>query len=251
MPTDKRATVSCIIPARNESGYLKELITEVLEIRQISEIVIVEGGSSDNTWEVIQEIQRAHPSVITALQQSGTGKFNAVLCGAATIRADYVLIWDADGTVSPTDTLSVINLALQTQSPVIGNRLKGSIAPGAMRFANYMGNWLFAFAWAPILKFKMTDMLCGTKIFPTSILTELPKGLIDADPYGDFALVAFSRLKGLDVLSIPVDYKARVYGTTNIKRWSGGIALLLCTIRVYFLITNSLWESKVKKIQNS
>jgi glycosyltransferase involved in cell wall biosynthesis len=213
--------------------------------------VIVEGGSSDNTWEVIQEIQRAHPTLITALQQSGTGKFDAVLCGAAIVSTDFVLIWDADGTVSPVDTLAVINLAIKTNNPVIGNRLKGSIAPNAMRFANYIGNWLFAFAWAPILKFKITDMLCGTKIFPTSILIDLPKGLIDADPYGDFALVAFSRLRGLDVHSIPVDYEARVYGSTNIKRWSGGIALLICTIRVYFLIINASFKSRLVKNQNS
>jgi glycosyltransferase involved in cell wall biosynthesis len=251
MLSDQKITISCIVPARNESGHLLELINEILGIEQISNIVIVEGGSSDNTWEVIKEIQRTHPILITAIQQNGTGKFNAVLCGAAIVSTDYVLIWDADRSISPKDTLSVINLAIQTQNPVIGNRLKGTIAPGAMRFANYVGNWLFAIAWAPLLKFKITDMLCGTKIFPTTILTDLPTSLINADPYGDFALVAYSRIMGMDVLSIPVDYKARVYGYTNIRRWSGGMALLLCTLRVYFLILRSLLTSKVVKLQKS
>ncbi len=156
-----------------------------------------------------------------------------MLFGSKICTSDLILIWDADGTVSSLDTLRIIKLAQETGLPVIGDRLRGNIAKGAMQIANWFGNWFFAVMWSPIIRSKPTDMLCGTKIFPRFIFSELPKWLIKNDPYGDFALVAFARSKNLRILSCIVDYSARSYGVTNISRWSGGVALFKTTIKVY------------------
>jgi glycosyltransferase involved in cell wall biosynthesis len=171
---------------------------------------------------------------VKILQQSKRGKFNAVLEGASIAKGKMILIWDADGTVSSFDTIRIIELAFDTKGPVIGNRLRGTIAPGAMRRANFLGNWVFAFMWSPILLDTPKDMLCGTKIFDIETFTHLPRWLINADPYGDFALVAFAKSRGLRIQSLPVDYHSRKYGETNIHRWSGGYALLKCTFKIYY-----------------
>ena len=143
------------------------------------------------------------------------------------------MIWDADGTVSLSDTKKIIDLSLLSGNPVIGDRLRGKIAKDAMQIANWFGNWFFALLWSPIIRSKPTDMLCGTKIFPSYVFKNLPDWLRKHDPYGDFALVAFARTKGLKVLSCIVDYNARSYGVTNINRWSGALQLLETTIKVY------------------
>jgi glycosyltransferase involved in cell wall biosynthesis len=233
MNEEKCPLISCIVPARNEGGHLEKLIIQILSIPTIAEVIIVEGGSSDDTWEIAQQLERKFVKKVRTLQQTGKGKFNAVLDGAACASGKLILIWDADGTVSSSDTEKIIHLSLQTSGPVIGNRLRGNIAPGAMQKANWLGNWIFAFLWAPILGDSPADMLCGTKIFEAETFTKLPTWLRNADPYGDFALVAFARVQNRKVRTVPVDYSARTYGTTNIHRWSGGCALLLCTMKIY------------------
>ena len=227
-------TLGCIIPARNEGGHLTSVVSQAASIANISEIIIIEGGSTDNTWQIAQEIQNEFPTKVKIAQQQGKGKFDAVLFGSRICTTDLILIWDADGTVSLDDTLRIITMAQETGSAVIGDRLRGNISKDAMQRANWFGNWFFALIWSPIIRSKPTDMLCGTKIFPRFIFSELPTWLIKNDPYGDFALVAFTRSKNIKVLSCVVDYRARSYGVTNINRWSGGVELLKTTIKVYF-----------------
>jgi len=226
-------TLGCIVPARNESGHLVSVIEQIMSIEVISEIIIIEGGSSDDTWEVAKQIQKKYPNKVKINQQLGKGKFDAVLFGSKMCISDLILIWDADGTVPLNDTKKIIDLSLESGEPVIGDRLRGNIAKDAMRLANWFGNWIFAVLWSPILNSKPTDMLCGTKIFPKSVFSELPEWLIKNDPYGDFSLVAFARAKGFRVKSCVVDYRARSYGVTNISRWTGAVQLLKTTIKVY------------------
>lgn len=219
------------------------VVDQALGINEITEIIIIEGGSSDNTWEVAQQIQQSNPQRVRILQQKGKGKFNAVLEGSKICSTDLILIWDADGTVPLIDTKKIIKIALNSGQPVIGDRLRGKIAKGAMQTANWFGNWFFAILWSPILRKKPTDMLCGTKIFPADIFREMPKWLIKHDPYGDFALVAFARARDLKISSSVVDYNARSYGVTNINRWSGAIQLFETTVKVYTgFATNKLFK---------
>ena len=225
--------ISCIVPARNEAGHLEALINEVISVPDVLDIIIVEGGSTDETWDQAVKLAAKDPDRIRAFKHTGKGKFDAVQLGASVARFHFLLIWDADGTVPLECTKKVIRHALTTGLPTIGDRLRGEIEPDAMRFANWIGNWVFAILWSPILGIKPTDMLCGTKIVPTAIVKEIPKWLLKLDPYGDFALMATTRYNSYPITPIVVDYKARTYGSTNIHRWSGGFRLLYTTFRVY------------------
>ena len=243
---NKKATVCCVVPARNESGHLKDVLRNILSVSEIDEIVIVEGGSTDDTWEVAKSLAATHPEMIKTYKQSGKGKFNAVMEGALVSTSNLVLIWDADGTVPLEDSQRVISRSINTSKPAMGDRLRGKIEPGAMQKANWIANWGFAVLWAPILRDKPRDMLCGTKIFPREIFTEMPPWLIEADPYGDFALVGHARLRRLKIESCIVNYGARTYGQTNIHRWSGGAQLLKATIRIYWMLIS---KRKLTKIE--
>ena len=221
------------MPARNEEGHLEPLIEVILRVNQIKEIIVIEGGSSDNTWKEVLRLKEKFPTKIIALQQSGRGKFDAVMQGAQQSKFSFILIWDADATVSEVDTKSIIELAERERVAVVGDRLRGFMEPGAMQIANKIGNWLFATAWSFILRSKPSDMLCGTKIFPRQVFIDIPKSYLRKDPFGDFALVLNARRLNVDVKSYVVDYRARKYGTTNIKRWSAGVQLLRMTIFAY------------------
>ena len=246
-PSLKHKTVCCVVPARNESGPLNDVLDNVLSVSEINEIIIIEGGSSDNTWEVAEKLALKHPEKIKVFKQSGKGKFNAVMEGAIASTSSLILIWDADGTVPLEDSRRVVTQSLSTERPAMGDRLRGRIEPGAMQAANWIANWGFAILWAPILKDLPRDMLCGTKIFPREIFTEMPKWLVAADPYGDFALVGHARLKKMKIESCVVNYGARTYGQTNIHRWSGGVQLLSATWKIYLMLIKSRYPSKESK----
>lgn len=228
--------ITCVIPARNEAGHLEQLISEILTIPLIREIIIVEGGSTDETWAYAQKLARDYPDVIRAMQQSGAGKFDAVLCGSTRATQDLLIIWDADCTISSSDTFKMINEAMFSGGVVFGDRLRGRMSRGAMRPANFLGNWLFALAWMPLIRQKPHDMLCGTKIFPTEVLHDMPTDFLEHDPYGDFAIVLNSIRLNYEIRFVTVNYAARSYGQTNIQRWSGGFSLLRMTIYAYKLI---------------
>lgn len=225
--------ISCIVPARNEQGHLRTVIAEIRRVKEISEIFIVEGGSTDGTLNEAKALAVEFPELIRVAVQEGNGKFNAVRLGAELCREPLIIIWDADGTVSLESTESLISLALTSGSSVIGDRLRGEIERGAMFKANYLGNWFFAFLWVPLMKGRVVDLLCGTKIFTRDVYLSIPEGVARHDPYGDFTLLLAARLIRQDVLSLPVSYRKRRYGETNIHRWSGGLQLLWVTILAY------------------
>ena len=230
-----KRSLGCVVPARNEAGHLEAVIAHILKHPKISRIVICEGGSTDDTWGVAQAICAKYPQKMLLIKQSGTGKANAVLEAAQFCKTDLILIWDADGTVSNADTERIIEMAVKHSGGAIVDRLRGNMAKGSMRFANLIGNWCFAFMWSPLTGRKPSDMLCGTKVFPSEVFLDLPQSFSKYDPYGDFALMATALRKGFIVNSVVVDYDARTYGQSNIHRWSGGMQLLRFTLLVYFM----------------
>ncbi len=227
------SSISCLVPARNEAGHLRIVISHVLQISDISEIIIIEGGSTDDTFKVAKDLETEFPNLVRTIKQTGIGKFNAVLDGAKLSTGELVMIWDADGTISLNESRRIIQVAKEKSGAAMGDRLRGTMAPGSMMRANKVGNWVFALLWCPILNWRIQDLLCGTKIFPRQVFESLPGKYIRFDPYGDFALLANARNLGIKIASVTVDYDARSYGKTNIHRWTGGWLLLRFTLKVY------------------
>jgi glycosyltransferase involved in cell wall biosynthesis len=217
------------VPARNEAGHLKTLIESISSVAQIDKIVIVEGGSTDDTFEIATQIASQQPERITCLKQSGKGKFNAVLEGVKSQNTEFSMIWDADGTVPVSASILIIKKALAEQCFSMGDRLRGRIEPGAMQIANKIGNWIFAILWAPIIKRRPTDIFCGTKVGPTEVFKKVLPEMISRDPYGDISLLLSARLLGVAINPVTVDYNSRVYGESKMRRWKMGYVFLKLT----------------------
>ena len=230
---NKSKVVSCVIPARNESGHLDQIVKGISAVTEIDYIVIVEGGSTDRTYEIASKLAEREPKKVFCLKQSKKGKFNAVLEGSNYIKSDFVVVWDADGTVPIHSAQKLIRNALKNDSLTIGDRLRGKIEVGAMQKANKVGNWAFALFWAPILKSKPTDIFCGTKVGPSVVFRKIPEYFGQNDPYGDIALLISARLLSVPIQSLPVDYTARIYGESKMRRWFMGVIFLKLTLYSY------------------
>jgi hypothetical protein len=229
-----RPSVSVVVPARNERGNIAGIVDRIPAMGPEDEIIFVEGHSSDGTWEEIEAVVARYPQRrIRALKQPGRGKGDAVRAGFDLARCELLMILDADLTVPPEELPKFYNaLASGLGEFVNGSRLVYPMEREAMRFANMMGNKFFALAFSYLLGQPLKDTLCGTKVLSRRHYQQIAAARLyfgDFDPFGDFDLLFGAAKLGLRFVEIPVRYRERTYGTTNIHRWSHGWLLLRMT----------------------
>jgi len=228
----RRASVSVIIPTRNEAGNVAAALERTPVMGSGTEVIFVEGHSSDDTWGTIQtEMKRySGPLKLSAYQQTGKGKGDAVRLGFAKATGDVLMILDADLTMPPEELPSFYDvIASGLGDYVQGTRLVYPMEPGAMRFFNKLGNLAFSQLFTYLLQQPIKDTLCGTKVLWRRDYERIAAARSyfgDFDPFGDFDLIFGAARLNLKIVEIPVRYRERTYGTTNIDRWRHGVLLL-------------------------
>ena len=238
-------SVSVIVPARNEAGNIENAVLRLPVMGPDDELIFVEGNSSDNTWEKIQEVQKKYGSSrrLIIAQQTGKGKGDAVRKGFSLASKDILMILDADLTVPPEDLPKFYDAIVSGHGEFInGSRLVYPMEGQAMRFLNMLTNKFFAMAFSFVLGQHFKDTLCGTKVLTRRQYTRLAehrKFFGEFDPFGDFDLLFGAARLGLKIVEVPIRYRDRVYGTTNISRWRHGFLLLkmllFAALRIRFI----------------
>ena len=223
--------VSVIVAARNESGHIDELLERIPEMGAGTEIIFVEGNSTDDTYEAIQRAIVQNPQRNCKLfKQPGKGKGDAVRTGFAAATGSVLMILDADITVPPEDLPRFYSLMADGSAEFVnGVRLVYPMEGNAMRFANLIGNKFFSWAFSWLLGQPIRDTLCGTKVLWKEDYERIVANRAyfgDFDPFGDFDLLFGAAKLNLKILEVPIRYRARRYGETNISRWSHGWLLL-------------------------
>ena len=224
-------SVSIIIPARNEKGNIEDAIIRTPKFGKSQEFIFVEGGSHDGTYEEILRVQGKYKNFnIIVMKQSGKGKGNAVREGFEKGSGDILMILDADLTVPPED-LSKFYSALQKNHGefINGCRLVYQMEKQSMRFLNLLANKFFSLFFTFILGQRLKDTLCGTKVLFKKDYEKIKANreyFGDFDPFGDFDLLFGASKLGLKILDLPVRYKERKYGSTQIRRFAHGWLLL-------------------------
>ena len=162
----KNPTVSVVVAARNESGHIAELMARIPEMGGGTEIIFVEGNSSDDTYQVIENSIASYPiRNCKLLKQPGKGKGDAVRAGFEVANGDILMILDADITVPPEDLPRFFELMAEGAAEFVnGVRLVYPMEDEAMRFANLIGNKFFSWAFSWLLGQPIRDTLCGTKV---------------------------------------------------------------------------------------
>ncbi len=232
----KNPSVSIVVAARNEEGNIKNILDRIPKMGPDDELIFVEGNSTDNTWNKILELSKQYsPKLnIKTAQQDGKGKGDAVRKGFSLASKEILMILDADLTVPPEDLPRFYNAIKDGKGEFInGSRLVYPMEKEAMRFFNLLGNKFFALAFSYVLGQKFKDTLCGTKVISRENYKKLEKNrnyFGDFDPFGDFDLIFGAARMGLKIVEVPIIYRERTYGTTNISRWKHGVILLAMLI---------------------
>src|SRR6185295_1678881 len=114
----RRASVTVVVPARNEAGNVQAAIDRTPVMGKATELVFVEGGSKDGTWVAIQQAMRRYdgPLTLRAFQQTGKGQGDAVRLASAHAKGDLLMILDADLTVPPEDVPGFYDILARGQA---------------------------------------------------------------------------------------------------------------------------------------
>ena len=222
---------SVVIPARNEAGNIEEAVRRTPEMGQGTEIIFIEGHSADDTWGEIQRVMAKFPGRnIKALRQQSRGKGGAVREAFAAATGDLLFILDADLTMPPEELPKFYEAARSgTAEFVNGVRLVYPMEEQAMQFLNMIANKAFGLSFSWLLGQKLKDTLCGTKVLFREDYEAIARNRSyfgDFDPFGDFDLLFGAAKLNLRMIDLPIRYRARTYGKTNIHRWSHGWLLL-------------------------
>jgi len=232
----EKPSISIIVPARNEAGTIEKIVKELPELGLSTEIIFIEGNSTDNTFAEITRVAEKYKGKrkIKYAKQGGRGKGDAVRLGFNIADGDILTIYDADMTVPPFEMERFYRAIVENKADFInGSRLVYPLEKDSMRVLNFFGNKFFSFAFSSILGQSLKDTLCGTKVIWKKDYEDLKRNRAffgDFDPFGDFDLLFGAAKLNLKIIDLPIHYKERVYGQTNISRWRHGWLLLKMTL---------------------
>jgi SAM-dependent methyltransferase len=228
-----RHSVSVVIPCRNERGNIESAVTRMPRMGHSTEMIFVDGNSTDGTAAEIERVARIHADrwpVRLLHQGDGTGKGDAVRKGFAAATGDVLMILDADLTVPPEDLPKFFDALTMGKGEFInGTRLVYPMERQAMRTLNLLGNKFFSLAFTWLLEQRFRDTLCGTKVLFRRDYERIAANrhyFGDFDPFGDFDLIFGASRLNLKIVEVPVRYRERTYGVTNISRFRHGWLLL-------------------------
>lgn len=233
-----KPSVTVVVPARNERGNIENAVKRLPDFGNDVpvEVIYVEGHSKDGTWEEIQRVQKAYDGqgmTVRAMQQTGVGKVDASRLGLGAAKNDLLMILDADLTMPPEMLRRYYDAFCSSYADFInGSRLVYPMEGQAMRTLNKFGNKFFAKVLSMLLDTKLTDTLCGTKVFLRKDFERIVawrQDFGDVDPFGDFELLFPAAELGLGIIDIPIKYRDREYGSTQIHRFRHGAILLKMT----------------------
>jgi len=236
-------SASVVIPCRNEKGNIRNALERLPLFTKNIEIIFIEGNSQDGTWEEVKKVIKDKKFIkkgfkMKAFQQKGIGKADAVFYAFEKASNDVLIILDGDLTVSPEDIPKFWKKIASGEAEYInGSRLIYPMENEAMRFLNYIANKFFSILFTWLLGQRYTDTLCGTKVIRKKHYiraTRRNEEFGDFDPFGDFFIIFGAARLNLKMLEVPIRYRAREYGETQISRFSHGLLLIKMVIFAFF-----------------
>lgn len=224
-------TVTVLSAVRNERGNIAPIVERMPMMGNGTELLFIEGHSSDGTWEEIQHISAAYhgPLKIRGLKQTGKGKANALHEGMAQSSGDIVMIYDGDLTMDPRDLPKLYDVLAEGRAEFVNaSRVVYPMREGAMRFLNLIGNRCFSILFTWLFSQHLRDVLS-----PVKAMYRKEYGAVTTrmDPFGDFDFFLGAARVQLKMREVPVRYLERTYGVTKIRRFHHAWLLLKMCFR--------------------
>ena len=237
-PPEKKPSVTVCVPCKNEEENIDGLVARIPAMGSATEIIFVDDQSTDATAGKVNAHLGAQPDgrVVRLVTGPGAGKGAACRAGFADAKNDILMILDADMTVMPEALPDFYEALVSGRGEFVnGSRLVYPMEDEAMRFANIVGNRVFAMIFSFVLSQPVKDTLCGTKViwrrdYPK--ICEAREHFGGVDVWGDYDWIFGAARHNLKLVELPVYYRERRAGVTKMTRRlrNGVIMLRMCWV---------------------
>ena len=243
---NEKLKVSFIIPCKNEENNIKTFEKEIRNNNQSYEYLFGDDNSSDNTIQEIDKLsEKLSKYKIIKYNGPGVCKSENVYKGIDLSSGDIIVIYDADLTVSFKDIEFSINVLKETNTDFINcTRMIYPQKDGAMKFNNFIGNSFFASLFSLLFKKKITDTLCGTKIFYKKDWIKIKQDISKwgvKDLWGDFDLLISAYKNNLKITEVPVTYYERKENETKMT------SVISNALRMLYIVLAAYYKLRMKR----
>jgi len=225
--------LAVVVPVYNEAATVADVVKTVLAQPLVQELIVVDDGSSDGTWESLQPLAKSDGRVKLLRHDQNQGKGAALRTALAQVTAPLVLVQDADLEYDPGEYSLLINPILTGKADVVfGSRFMGSSAHRVLYFWHSLGNRILTTFCNMATNLNLTDMEAGFKAFRREVIQKIK---IQENRFGfEPEIVAkVSRLK-VRIYEVAISYYGRTYAEGKKVGWRDGVSALRCIIKYNF-----------------
>ena len=212
------ATVSLVVPALNEARNIAWVLERIPAC--VDEVILVDGDSTDATVPMAQHCLPA----VRNVRQSGRGKGNALRTGFLEAKGDYVVMMDADGSMSPEEIPHFVHFLDHGYDFVKGSRFIAGGGSLDITFIRKMGNQVLLLAANRLYHACLTDLCYGFCAFRRSFLDQLD--LHAAGFEIEAEMIVHALRSGLRIAEVPSLELPRRSGASNLHAISDGRRVL-------------------------
>jgi glycosyltransferase involved in cell wall biosynthesis len=228
-------TLCVVMPVYNEETTVETVIRKILQQPDVAELVVVDDGSNDGTWEILNKLQQEGSLPETrALRllrhEINLGKGAALRTAIALATAPLVVVQDADLEYDPEEYGALIDPIGKGQADVVfGSRFIGSQAHRVLYFWHSVANKFLTLLSNVFTNLNLTDMECGYKAFRREIIQGLR---LEENRFGfEPEVVAKVARSGARVFEVSVSYSGRTYAEGKKIGWKDGLSAIRCIFK--------------------
>ncbi|MBQ3716151.1 MAG: glycosyltransferase family 2 protein [Fibrobacter sp.] len=201
--------LSMVIPVKDENENLPDLMKEIAAAMEPTgfqyEVLIIDDGSRDNTWEVVENLSKEFPFVRAYRFQFNCGKAAALAYGFSKVKGRYVATLDGDLQDDPLEIPKMIDILNQGYDLVSGWKVR-RLDP----WHKTMPSKLFNLTVSIVCGQRLHDFNCGIKAYRSCVVKFIQL-------YGDYHrfIPVMAKWQGFRITEMPVAHRARVHGVSK------------------------------------
>ena len=224
------ACLSVVMAVYNEAASVATVACQVLAQRPVRELIIVDDGSGDGTWETLQGLAKNDERIKLFRKEINRGKGAALRDGFRNATAEIVLVQDADLEYDPEEYHLLLKPILMGKADVVfGSRFLGSGAHRVLYFWHAAGNRLLTMLSNMFTNLNLSDMETCYKMFRREVLQKIH---LEEDRFG-FEPEITAKVSHLNVriYEVPISYYGRTYAEGKKIGWRDGLHALWCVLK--------------------
>ncbi|HEV2045296.1 MAG TPA: glycosyltransferase family 2 protein [Chthoniobacterales bacterium] len=232
-PNIDNRCLSVVMPVYNEAATIRQIVNAVVAQPMVAELVVVDDGSRDGTWELLNSLRAENPRMVLHRHETNRGKGAAVRSGISMATSPIVLIQDADLEYDPAEYQKMLQPILDGRAVVVfGSRFIGSEMHRVLYFWHAVGNRFLTLLSNMATNLNLTDMECGFKAFRREVFQkiELRENAFGFEP----EITAKVARLGVPIYEVAISYSGRTYAQGKKVGWRDGLSALKCIVKYNF-----------------